>query len=185
MVPATVAVLPAERYRSGRNGGASKASCPQGHVGSNPTLSAIINSFRVNNLRGRIFRCTCFVPEATPRGWVFHPCTAGCSWGAVPRQLGRRRKFAWCRRGLYRWPIHATRQRAPESKSGEEWRRTYRPQRFLGRTNIVSNSGRFPAMGATRRLAVRQSQMRPTRSFGNDRRVGAGGMPGVFLCSIA
>ena len=29
-----------ERYRSGRNGGASKASCPQGHVGSNPTLSA-------------------------------------------------------------------------------------------------------------------------------------------------
>ena len=31
----------AERYRSGRNGRASKACCPQGHVGSNPTLSAI------------------------------------------------------------------------------------------------------------------------------------------------
>ena len=33
-----------ERYRSGRNGGASKASCPQGHVGSNPTLSASLRS---------------------------------------------------------------------------------------------------------------------------------------------
>src|SRR5262249_54055228 len=33
-----------ERYRSGRNGGASKASCPQGHVGSNPTLSANLRS---------------------------------------------------------------------------------------------------------------------------------------------
>ena len=30
----------AERYRSGRNGRASKACCPKGHVGSNPTLSA-------------------------------------------------------------------------------------------------------------------------------------------------
>jgi hypothetical protein len=33
-----------ERYRSGRNGGASKASCPKGHVGSNPTLSARLRS---------------------------------------------------------------------------------------------------------------------------------------------
>ena len=30
-----------ERYRSGCNGIASKAICPQGHVGSNPTLSAM------------------------------------------------------------------------------------------------------------------------------------------------
>jgi predicted amidohydrolase YtcJ len=34
-----------ERYRSGRNGGASKASCPKGHVGSNPTLSANLSPF--------------------------------------------------------------------------------------------------------------------------------------------
>lgn len=29
-----------ERYRSGRNELDSKSSCPQGHVGSNPTRSA-------------------------------------------------------------------------------------------------------------------------------------------------
>ena len=38
--PARTAHASSERYRSGRNGGASKASCPKGHVGSNPTLSA-------------------------------------------------------------------------------------------------------------------------------------------------
>ena len=43
-----------ERYRSGRNGGASKASCPKGHVGSNPTLSAKSRSFLFNKLVGYV-----------------------------------------------------------------------------------------------------------------------------------
>ncbi len=31
-----------ERYRSGHNEAVLKTVCPQGHVGSNPTLSAVL-----------------------------------------------------------------------------------------------------------------------------------------------
>ena len=34
-----------ERYRSGHNEAVLKTVCPQGHVGSNPTLSAHLKKF--------------------------------------------------------------------------------------------------------------------------------------------
>jgi hypothetical protein len=83
-----------ERYRSGRNGGASKASCPKGHVGSNPTLSAKLSSFESRRYRRANFSRVLYVSlvsiSATSRarisarirtsdvailtsGWSFHP----------------------------------------------------------------------------------------------------------------
>ena len=35
-----------ERYRSGHNEAVLKTVCPQGHVGSNPTLSVFISASR-------------------------------------------------------------------------------------------------------------------------------------------
>ena len=36
-----------ERYRSGHNEAVLKTVCPQGHVGSNPTLSVYDNSHKI------------------------------------------------------------------------------------------------------------------------------------------
>ena len=43
-----------QRYRSGRNELDSKSSCPQGHVGSNPTASAT-NPLSLNGFKGFLF----------------------------------------------------------------------------------------------------------------------------------
>ena len=43
-----------EAYRSGRNELDSKSSCPQGHVGSNPTASAT-NPLSLNGFKGFLF----------------------------------------------------------------------------------------------------------------------------------
>ena len=83
--PEPVRLRGAERYRSGRNGGASKASCPKGHVGSNPTLSAINISLVVRCLphqtpllRTRFVRCPrCPISRS-------HPLVHRCSRTARP-----------------------------------------------------------------------------------------------------
>jgi hypothetical protein len=41
-----------ERYRSGHNEAVLKTVCPQGRVGSNPTLSVMINILETPNYRG-------------------------------------------------------------------------------------------------------------------------------------
>ena len=38
-----ISIVKLETYRSGRNELDSKSGCPQGHVGSNPTVSAKSN----------------------------------------------------------------------------------------------------------------------------------------------
>ena len=55
-----------EVYRSGHNELDSKSSCPQGHVGSNPTASAT-NPLNLNGFKGFLFLCVAQIEGAILR----------------------------------------------------------------------------------------------------------------------
>ena len=141
-----------ETYRSGRNELDSKSSCPQGHVGSNPTVSArpeqagaCSGFFTASAPSCRTAACPagpgCPSPDHSGRKG---PLPARCSGAALPGKssIGGRYPMTWdarCRAAGAAFPPAGRKRKTRPGRESRSGRGTWRRRGF---TAAAGGSGR-------------------------------------------